>query len=210
MKERPIIFSGESVRAILAGRKTQTRRALGAFLPSDAPSRFTPCDHVEGYGFFDTDGRWFRCPFGRPGDRLWVRESHWRYTGIPVDGRGPVDFVQAPDGNPYQARCYDDNPEIALRDAACVVVRVSPIHMPRWASRLTLEVVSGRVERLQAITEADAKAEGAQPGETTDGDLNSILGFIDTWDALNAKRGHPWDANPWVWVVEFKKVEASE
>lgn len=237
MSERPIIFSGDSVRAILDGRKTQTRRALKTDLPFDAPARFAPCDHPEGYGFFDTDERWHRCPFGRPGDRLWVREAfHW--SGFTEDGEVGVRYVAdeahsgllAPDdawlgrsfegawvrwSEDMEAAGYTANPDDGFfewtradrAEPTFVGRRVAPMFLPRWASRITLEVASVRVERLQTITEADAKAEGVAPGETTDGDLSHALGFIDTWDRLNAKRGHGWDENPWVWVVGFKRTE---
>jgi hypothetical protein len=81
------------------------------------------------------------------------------------------------------------------------------IHMPRIASRITLEITAVRVERVQVITRADAIAEGCQPGETTEGDYSYELGFLDLWDSINAKRGPSWESNPWVWVVEFRRVQ---
>jgi hypothetical protein len=169
-RERPIIMSGESVRALLAGTKTQTRRVMkvedgkvrirhsGAFLYLDF-------DGVPGLSWRPYGGAPTQpypdpaaaCPYGVPGDRLWCKESHWRYTGCAP---APSDFVQAPDGNPYQARCYDDFPGVESLRAGASLVRVPSIHMPRWASRLTLEVTEVRLQRLQEISEEDAGAEG--------------------------------------------------
>ena len=79
--------------------------------------------------------------------------------------------------------------------------------MPRWASRLTLEIKSVRVERVQEISEADARAEGVERAEATDGAPSYALGFSDLWDSINAKRGYGWDTNPWVWCIAFERVD---
>ena len=179
MNEKPILFNGEMVRAILGGRKTQTRRVVKdqgrvpTVLQSDG-NRLLP-KHVPD---------WFTdyCPYGGHGDRLWVRETHWRAEGEGTGGK--VRFLQ------YKATSPDDPP---LGD------RWRPsIHMPRWASRITLEVTGVRVERVQDISNEDVHAEGFAPW----GD--KYLSFADLWDSINANRGYGWDANPWVWVVEFK------
>lgn len=201
-REHPIIFSGPMVTAILRGEKTQTRRVM-----KPQPSRV------------DEHGRWYRmpgggeslmdswpCPFGRPGDRLWVRESFssdWILHQLPPrewPHGAPVHYWA--DGNPEYGDWTPPKP---------------PIHMPRWASRLTLEVVSVRVERLQAITEEDARAEGITDGGCLNcGDPEpckcafptpcAIESFIDLWNSINFDRGYGWEANPWVWVVEFERV----
>lgn len=206
-KERPILFSGPMVTAILSGQKTQTRRVI------------TPQPDEDGLSFLLTAGAWqdtseriYRCPFGRPGDRLWVREafsSDWMLHQLPPrewpDG-APVHYWA--DGNPEHGDWTPPKP---------------PIFMPRWASRLTLEVVSVRVERLQDITVADVVAEGIDlDGEHADDFLNAehaqagglsipcdhpeVYPFVRLWDSINAERGHAWADNPWVWVVEFKAV----
>lgn len=192
MKERPIIFSGPMVRAILDGRKTQTRRVLRQ-QPSGPDLHLCGWDWSEGVCVFATrDGlhRETYCPYGAPRDLLWVREA-WgqRREGGTVIGSAPIyraDWVSCPDTPP----------------------RWCPsIHMPRWASRLTLLVKSVRVERLQEISEEDAIAEGIGPfanSLTIDCDTESprsVFGAL--WDTINGKRA-PWARNPWVWVVDFE------
>ena len=170
VKERPILFSGAMVRAILEGRKTQTRRALNRNKLYN--------------GFAFDDPRIARaCPYGQPGDRLWVRET-WHLWGPPEHQ------ILA-----YRAD-YEDPDSYTWRPS---------IFMPRGYSRLMLEVVGARVERVQDISETDAIAEGMQspgiPAATT-----NRAAFARLWDEINGARGYGWEANPWVWVVEFKKV----
>jgi hypothetical protein len=173
MKEGPIMFSTPMVRATLEGRKSQTRRVLQP----------QPVRKVGPGGIF------LKCPYGQPGDRLWVRES------FTVNNDGAV--------------CYRATHPLP-KDRQWV----PSIFMPRRASRITLEVVRVRVERLQAITEADAVQEGVAfteppPGAGSgqseyDAPWGPIDQFIYLWDLLNAKRGFGWDKNPWVWAIEFK------
>lgn len=174
MKERPILFSGPMVRAILEGRKTQTRRVVK---PQPA--------HIAGIGTvlnIDTiTGK--ACPYGKPGDRLWVRET---WDGVRLDGGGALVSYRADGDKPVT----DDG-------------RWHPsIHMPRWASRITLEVVSVRVERLQEISEEDAMAEGVALAENYRG---PVAHFASLWEQINGLGS--WNANPWVWVVEFRRVQ---
>lgn len=183
MSERPILFSGPMVRAILEGRKTQTRRVVkGIALDWLRPDGFTP--------EFTASPENSLCPYGNPGDTLWVRE-----TWGPFEG-----------GFIYRA---DEGPNVKPDDG-----RWHPsIHMPRDASRLSLLIKSVRVERLQEISEADAFAEGVghyvdsgAAGEATpDGARTAREWFAQLWDTINAK-SHPWASNPWVWVVEFEKI----
>lgn len=220
MKERPILFSGEMVRAILDDRKTQTRRVV----------KNQPSEDVN-------DGRWYAdrynggpqwcwwgkpgtdvhnkvahhigqvCPYGKPGDRLWVRERHARTDAITTI---PHYFADGP------------LPSISYRHDVSLLQSYPSIHMPRWASRITLEIVNVRVERVQEITEDDAKSEGAPVGFRTvipvDGKpvgatkpytipSSYIGGFANLWDSINAKRGYGWDFNPWVWVIEFRRIK---
>lgn len=203
MNEHPILFSETMVQAILDGRKTQTRRVVkpqheemvatgGALLGWTG-------DHWHGY----------ISPFGWPGDHLWVRETFTYVAdgfairpGIAYRADKHVEWLHAPkDGTTvYNA----DNPE-------CWKWRPS-IHMPRWASRITLEIVNVRVERVQEIGEEDAFAEGAQLGRVLGygrlGMQSHREGFMNLWDEINDKRGFGWLSNPWVWVIKFKKVKA--
>ena len=204
MNEKPILFNGEMVRAILGGRKTQTRRVVKdqGRVPTVLQSDGNRPKHVPD---------WFTdyCPYGGHGDRLWVRETHWRAEGEGTGGK--VRFLQ------YKATSPDDPP---LGD------RWRPsIHMPRWASRITLEVVEVRMQRVQDITDEDAIAEGVQYvvddfARCGDGTMDSCeqvaLGldhrrtFSLLWDDLNTKRGYGWDTNPWVWAVTFKRLEGEQ
>ena len=170
MKERPILFSGQMVSAILDGRKTQTRRIVK---PQPIASR-----------------NLVHLPY-RVGQRLWVREScRPRQTGTVY----------------YRADSYDYHYD-EIRAGGTVPQWRPSIHMPRWASRITLEIVAVRVERLQEITEDDAKAEGCQPITHEDGAVDCGTRktmFAKLWDEINAKRA-PWASNPFVFVIEFKR-----
>ncbi|MFA8393302.1 hypothetical protein ACEPUD_24615 [Burkholderia ubonensis] len=224
MLELPILLSRPMVRAILDGRKTQTRciaipkRSCIDFIgggPKDGPDWNDPAC----WGFEDTNtGVWWAlrgdeqcrqlpCPHGSPGNRLWVRET-WR----------PADGMNEP-GKP--AAYAADWPDAAVK------WRPS-IHMPRWASRITLEITGVRAERLQDISEVDAIDEGARtlderwlrqqfpayfaardatpPGAKPPLGPSPRMRFAKLWDGFNAARGHGWDANPRVWVVEFTKM----
>lgn len=216
MKERPIIFNTEMVLAILEGRKTQTRRIIKP--QPDLHKRrhryaYVVNDGVLEYGrapWRKTDPNNFlvekklRCPYGQTGDRLWVRET-WKPTGIFWDKR------------PSDTRCgarfaYKADYERLKRDA--LIKWRTPIHMPRWASRITLEIRNIKVERLQDITEEDARAEGVStnPYYMADGSPDEAMSipakgnFMMLWDSINAKRGFGWDLNPWVWVLDFKRA----
>jgi hypothetical protein len=221
MKERPILFAGSMVKAILAGKKTATRRIVrldGVVEPGDEDNV-----HVELH-----DGAWkawdteyedeghtvLRCPFGVPGDRLWVRETwapfDW-FQGVERDE--PVDIAYRAD---LSAISHENENVHALDTYGANWERVKwkpSIFMPRWASRITLEVTEVRVERLQLISEEDAKAEGVtKPHECRD-DVCPCDGlgrtyaceFMSLWDSINARRA-PWASNPWVFVVSFRRV----
>lgn len=198
MKERPILFSGPMVRAILEGRKTQTRRVVKPqpdLIPSDVP----PAPGDNGYwwpaskaqSMVQTRDMPCYCPYGVPGDRLWVREA-WAADEM-WDRVPPRDI---PEGQRIwlEGSGFDRGVKGRLRPS---------IHMPRWASRILLEVVSIRVERLQEISEDDAKAEGG----TANIMLNYRAPFSYLWKLIYGHEGpNSWAANPWVWVVEFKRV----
>lgn len=203
MKERPILFSGEMVKAILDGRKTQTRRVMKPQpIIGEGGSMV---DLGNGWAVLDgiMAGEW-NCPYGKPGDRLWVRET-WRAGGIYADIMKIADLNPAADEHiHYRA---DE------QDSGVDVWRPS-IHMPRWASRITLEVTDIRVERVQDISETDVGAEGIE-STLTDPNTGNVVercpgdrwAFAGLWDSINAKRGYSWESNPWVWVVEFKRVQ---
>lgn len=214
MKERPILFSGAMVEAILAGTKTMTRRlvkldgatpdAAGFEVSDAAPTAWLGCD---------TDGTsiMVRCPYGAPGDRLWVRETMRRRGAVWTYAAGGAE-VSLPAGDPRIPAMLS---WAHHKDGDTCV----SIHMPRWASRIDLEVTSVRVERLNDITGPDILAEGAVarphrddvlgmcPVSAFDGkayvDLLSL--WAAGWDAINGERA-PWASNPWVWVVSFRRV----
>ena len=198
MKERPILFSGPMVRAILEGRKTQTRRVVKPQPPTafvtvrveDGTQASWCLRNQSAFDLPESAADWLtlRCPYGVPGDRLWVRETWGSCTT-----NGTV--------------CSGYRADVALRpEIEAGVDRWRPsIHMPRWASRLLLEVKAVRVERLQEISEDDAFAEGISGGDWLG---NPVGTYRELWDSINAKRGHSWESNPWVWVVEFERVAA--
>lgn len=180
-KERPILFSGPMVRAILDGRKTQTRRIV----------------KDESKAKRDIDGIYWGCPYGLIGDRLWVRETWFDNLcpRTPADGLNEVYYRADGEAHEQFPGDYMD-------------MRWTPsIHMPRWASRITLEVTGVRVERLNEIDADDVFAEGAL---TTDYewwhvDLMVRQQFQILWESINGPGS--WAANPWVWVIEFKRVK---
>lgn len=195
MKERPILFSAPMVRAILVSRKTVTRRVVRW------PSWANPEDAGQQAALVRDralalyrDGRAIkvlRCPHGATGTRLWVREQFSYSYGTGVEDRSPCWYWA--DGQPD----YGD------------WARPAPsIHMPRWASRITLEVTGVRVERLQEISDADAMAEGVPFTELPQGqdrpDPLHRAQFADLWESINGPGS--WEANPFVWVIEFRRV----
>jgi len=195
---RPILFSGEMVKAILDGRKTQTRRVIKPQPPYGIGLDFDPEDE---YAYYYTRGdvgelRTIRNPYGQPADLLWVREQ-WKATGLFADMK--------PSKTSACGRFAYRADSVTLERDVSILWRPS-IHMPRWASRITLEVTAVRVERVGEISLEDAAAEG-DPRPLSASENDSVTWFQHLWDSINAKRGYSWDSNPWVWVVEFKRVE---
>jgi hypothetical protein len=254
MKERPILFSAPMVHAILEGRKTQTRRMVkgqefwGEFSRSARPIdsgmwRVEGCEPInedlQGNKVTFVD---VRCPYGQPGDRLWVRETwqyyDWTEDGMPwirycADGKTIIRSANVPDewsekiSGIWESLSDPANYDIDQR-AADRRWRPS-IHMPRWASRITLEITGVRVERLNDISEQDAIAEGLKaitkdgslvkygipdrdglPGADDDGwpwkkwCTDPRGAFFGLWESINGAGS--WRQNPLVWVVEFKRV----
>ena len=197
VKERPILFSAPMVRAILEGRKTVTRRALKmphGFWETSATGELMPIPA--------------NCPYGKPGEQLWVRET-WYCDHFEVM-RGP--YLKPDDLDVGEA--LDDGTLVYAADGLTPYEADQPIwkpsiHMPRWASRILLEITDVRVERLQDISRADIRAEGLQcPPELASDDVspNYRDWYPAAWRELRESTGGNWDANPWVWVVEFKRV----
>ncbi|MEE5139121.1 hypothetical protein V2J83_26860 [Pseudomonas alliivorans] len=228
IKERPILFSAPMVRAILEGRKTVTRRACkhqpdvpvtDAIPRRDFPHGPATMDWYwrPKFGHYQSgpsSGWDFKCPYGQPGDRLWVRET-WS-ADSQLDEVAPREMSQ---GEPilYLA-------DGASKQTGCSMITPGKsrpsIHMPRWVSRILLEITDVRVERLQAISEQQTLAEGIiphvrggwhwhlhDPSNVDDwhqfGFKSPVFAFQDLWIST----GGDWDANPWVWVVEFKQVK---
>lgn len=177
------------VKAILEGRKTQTRRVVKdpaefGCLTGDCPHETQiACDvAIANYGLYE-------CPYGRIGDRLWVRET-WAWAGI----------ASMPPSETYkQFLVYTTEGEDPLAQWR------PSIHMPRWASRITLEVTDVRVQLLSQITLKDAIAEGVEY-DVSQPDGWPIERFHKLWDYLNAKRGFGWSTDPWVWAITFKRL----
>ena len=210
MKERPILFSGPMVRAILEGRKTQTRRVVNSPDPLCCDPRPIRSDYEVGMRL------WVREPWGidslggMSGPNEYSHDYEVRYR---ADGFRQSFSIDGPRGvtDPYMR--YFDTQRGEWRPS---------IHMPRWASRITLEVVKVRVERVQKISEEDARAEGVPKLDgwpknnrqlealliaDREGKLGTHKGAFEVlWDSINAKRGYGWDANPWVWVIEFRRI----
>lgn len=221
---KPIIFSGDMVNAILENRKSQTRRIVSPQPVSKGESELEPGDVI----FYGTElcrleqsrgkneaasgrlnARTMRCPYGVPGDRLWVREKFFvdqLEDEIPKEKPDWFDdsFYYAADGD-----CCDLIPECACAEVGKPRIRPS-IHMPRWASRLTLEVTRVKAERLNDISSSDARAEGIDTTDTWDVARTAprdkwVCRYRQLWEEINGAGS--WDANPWVWKIEFRKVE---
>ena len=220
MSERPINFSGDMVRATRAGRKTQTRRPI---IPQPVPLYSKTIDRFEYSGGFwwptshsGVQAAWkpvrYRCPYGEPGDQLWVRET-WGAVSPPgliaccledceIQYRAdlPPGCTDYPGQWPAdEARGNPDAPKWR-----------ASIHMRRWASRITLDVLRVRVERVQEISERDAYAEGQVLPRvitrTTTIEWPTTW-FRDLWDDIYAKRGLGWGANPWIFVIDFSRIK---
>ena len=258
MKERPILFSGPMVRALLAGTKTQTRRVCkpaqfySLSTVVEVPDPIERGQVYNGSHFGDEEGEvQFASPYGQPGDRLWVRET-WQFHGgmldcgtarssagtslyqdivvsYPADGARVTLHPKGQDWPTPKQPPQLEGEVYSLRDAPADFAytgkntyhdrltrwwnrKIPAIHMPRWASRITLDITSVRVERLQDISEADAMAEGITrrgaachiEGEHGFAAPTASEVYQQLWTAINGPGS--WDANPWVWAVEFRKL----
>lgn len=204
MKERGMIFNAEMVNAILSGRKTQTRRPIKwkqtrftEIAERDDGSLWPWAEDCERGGDI-----WFACPFGEVGDRIWVRETfrvHSRATDVATL------VYRASVRNSWTEQTH--RVPVAVCNKPATPEKWTPsIHMPRWASRITLEITGVRVERLRDLSEDDAKSEGITPpsGGVLPG-WEYRINFRDLW--MDIYGTDNWEANPWVWVIEFKRVE---
>ena len=205
MKERPIIFSGESIRAIRERRKTQTRRAV-----KPQPPKWKPAEINGSFTWRDASDHFRRnlsiydCPYGQPGDRLWVRET-WRVSP-------PYDSYRAGELGPNcRPVWYAATPNRAREATDGGRMRPS-IHMPRWASRLTLEILKIRVERVQEINvqQHDEVLREGWPWGKQWPKRPVVADFAEMWDQIHANHGFAWDANPLVWVIEFRALSPAE
>lgn len=187
MKERPMLFTGDMVRAILAGQKTQTRRII-----KGRPSK--------------TQQDALFCPYGHPSDRLWVQEA-WYYEMHMYDMTAGEPNLP---GGLYSHRCIyrADQPDYPVDIGVGGDGWCPPCRMPRWFSRITLEITDVHVERVQDIHEEDAIAEGIDPRKLSylSGE-RAVTKFSVLWNSIYAARGFGWDVNPWVWVITFKRME---
>lgn len=232
VSERFILFTGAMVRAILTDRKTNTRRVL-----SPQPEPLQMPDHYDwrprkGVLFTTRNASWYpierafheevsngHCPYGTKGDRLRVKEAAWMWChrvpdGVTKRGRQKWRYVPVRSVAPRYVADHPTKPHSAGIEPVgedFVWRYKSARFLPSWASRITLEIVRVRVERLQKISDADARAEG------WGGFMDSCVGdgfagngprtwFRKLWDLINAERGYGWDSNPYVWVIEFKRV----
>jgi hypothetical protein len=189
VKEKPILFSAPMVRAILEGRKTQTRRICKAEDPN----------------LHGAVSKNIYCPYGKSGDRLWVRETWCPVNDEQYGGDRWVDYRATPKYSAEHPAGWENAPD----DAEALKWRPS-IFMPRWASRITLEVTGVRVERLQTITEADARAEGVERTDELTGTADDILSLRHAysllWEQINGAGS--WESNPFVWCISFSVVKS--
>lgn len=201
MKERPILFSTEMVNAIICGLKIMTRRVLNKntfkLLDAAAKAGEITSYYIDEKKIDDRDIRYILslCPYGEPGDRLWIKEKfriERPFIGnIDYDFTNNIIYYYATDHEKYR-----DNDKWK-----------SSRFMPRWASRINLEITNIRVERLHDITEEDARAEGANRINAGDLGMETYKSaFRRLWDSINLKRGYGWYTNPWVWSIEFRRI----
>jgi hypothetical protein len=194
------------VRAILAGAKTQTRRVV----------KYKPGSSLDTLVNRRDPASLVCCPYGVPGDRLWVREACLIWGG-GAGGDSEVLYQDDEDWSVAEKECR----HVLLKRVVQMKLpkvgwwrKVPSIYMPRWASRITLELTEVRVQRVQEITDEDARAEGAEEWHASCPEIeahnrsgNYRNGFHDIWDSVNAKRGFPWSSDPWVWALTFRRVQ---
>lgn len=216
MKYHPILFSAPMVQARRAGLKTMTRRVVKPQPEWTEPSTaWQSGDGHSGPGWYahndeypEEGALFYRCPYGQPGDRLWIKEEHylfgtWRIDGRRKDGKFKLRF----ETDRSMGVLFDQEPNGLItgrHTGAPGWYKRIGMFMPRWASRDTDEIVSVRVERLKDISEADAMAEGVRHSLNLAAGRTAAENYSHLWDCINGDGA--WDANPWVWVLEFRRV----
>lgn len=235
--EKPILFQAPLVRAILEGRKMQTRRVINPQPkrldnPVYSENHLTPLTwerSIRGKNYKTTDCGFLKdCPYGQPGDELWVRENFkvckvdngWQNQNVCDDFQEPYAVVEYYDGvlGTYDLIVDADMGIDDLSQAHRALKKYPSfcpsIHMPRWASRIQLKITDIRVERLQDISEKDAAAEGVVPSWDCGSPIKHdgtgavcVEAFEKLWKKINKKPGTTWDENPWVWVIEFERIK---
>jgi len=199
MKETPITFSAGMVEAVLDARKTMIRRTYGLEKINKSPDEWEVDAHDGATWVFRNKisgvRAFIKCPYGQVGDQLWVRETFCKEC-YGKDGNKDV--------------CYREDCQRYAFNLSCGERWRPSIFMPRWASRITLEITGLRPERLQEITEEDAEAEGVGWSPVGSGEnpeiVSAVENFAHLWDSLNAKRGYDWEKNPWVWAITFNAM----
>jgi len=227
MKERPILYGAPMIRALKAGIKTQTRRTRGLKELNSSPDSWEVMPSwCDGEWIFHTDpwteAHGIECPYGKPGDVLWTRETFAIENNFnmgdydpPLNDGRPVRRHDDPDYGKWWEQCHyratDPTPELAYEDSGSEPdVRWKPsIHMPKWASRLRHVITDVSLERLLDITFDDAIAEGVfadfDPQDGHGFRCEARIMFFELWDSINKKRGLGSDVNPWVWKITFEE-----
>jgi hypothetical protein len=245
--EHPILFNEENIRAILDGKKTQTRRVIkpqppedctvwsGWIIDSTAKKEIGSASWTDVPGALPSKEHIVKCPYGKIGDLLWVRESLRRFKRlnfleskffnpdfeeVPKEyQKWTAQYIATGTAVPYAPGAKEGWCGTALWQWKTKIL--SPIFMPRWASRIVLEITNIKVQKLLDIDEKEAQAEGMKAWEPKNEELRKIdqdvrkkngwapsyrNSFHDYWDFVNTKRGYPWESDPWVWTIEFKKI----
>jgi len=211
---KPIIFSAQSARATLEDRQHQTRRVIRPqpFKPDSAHDwRWEPGGMLCYEDYFRERAPSY-CPFGQVGSRLWVKERALYWTG-GAGGTSNIAYAE----DPEIPHLLEDNNTLLMARESTNILAGEPVlgkwkwkssrFMPRWASRITLEITGVRVQKIQEISRADTEAEGV--GCNWQPDTNQFATFQRLWDSLNKARGYSFDSDPWCWCLEFKRVEVT-
>lgn len=218
MKVTSMPFNGDMIRALIEGRKTQTRHpiklqtgdTLDEHALKGAIQEWRPVYDDLAKKVVAHEAALIHCPYGRPGDLIWVRESFADLRGTGIEGTDPCVRNDAA----YSADVKPGSASDEVRIDFGITWKPS-IHMLRWASRLTLRITDVRVERIRDISGVDAKAEGVDIADPESipvrTDRMNAYGhaFALLWDSINAKRGYRWDTNPWVWAITFEIIHAN-
>ncbi len=221
MEERPILYNTAMTRAVLEGRKTQTRRIMKP-QPEHRENENLPGSYGSFFHHWNLEHELFSvdniikyCPYGKPGDRLWVRETHYLYgkwvkNGLSKTGRQKFKFKALK----KEAKYFNCPPDkIVTKKNETGWFKRPSIFMPKWALRITLEITDIRAERVRGITTNGIQAEGVKLNKGPGGVFyaeSAYNAFEELWNSINEKRGYSWESNPFVWVIEFKKIKPED